>query len=158
MPKKKKPSKRKVSPIPKGYNTVTPAMNQNDAKAEIAFCKKVFGAKVRMTMPGPPGKLIHAELEIGDSVVMISDAIQEPARVSSMFLYVPDVDKTVGKALKAGAKVITPVEDMFWGDRMGRIVDPHGNLWTIATHVEEVPAAEMKKRQKQALKQMSAGA
>ena len=154
----KKTKKRKVSPIPKGYNTVTATMNQTDAKATIGFCKQVFGAKVRMQMPGPGGKLMHAELEIGDSVVMISDSIQEPARASSMFLYVPDVDKTVGKALKAGSKVVMPVQDMFWGDRMGRVVDPYGNFWSVATHIEEVPPAEMKKRQKQALKQAASGA
>jgi PhnB protein len=153
--KKKKAGKKKVNPIPKGYGTVTPALNQNDASATVAFCKKAFGAKLRMKMPAPGGKLMHAELEIGDSVVMLSDAMSEPARVSSLFLYVPDVDKTVSKAIKAGATVMMPVADQFWGDRMGRVVDPQGNLWTIATHVEDVPEAEMKKRQKQAIKQMA---
>src|SRR5688572_12493042 len=135
---KKAKKKKKVSPIAKGFTTVTATMNQRDAAATIAFCKKVFGAKVRLQMPAPGGKLMHAELEIGDSVVMLSDAVQEPARVSGMFLYVPNVDKTVAKAVSAGAKVIMPVQDMFWGDRYGRVIDPQGNYWAIATHVEDV--------------------
>jgi len=153
----KSKKQKKVHPIPKGYGTVTASLNQNDAGALIAFCKKAFGAKVRMTMPGPGGKLMHAELEIGDSVVMISDAVQEPARVAGLFLYVPSVDKTVAKAVKAGAKVITPVQDMFWGDRFGRVCDPFGNFWAIATHVEDVSPAELKKREKALQKQMAGG-
>jgi len=115
--KKKKKSKKKVSPIPKGYHSVTPALNQTDASATIDFCKKAFGAKLRMKMPGSNGKLMHAEIEIGDSVIMLSDAVMEPARVASNFLYVPSVDKTMAKAVKAGAKVVMPAQDMFWGDR-----------------------------------------
>jgi uncharacterized glyoxalase superfamily protein PhnB len=144
----KKKNARSPRPVPRGYRTVTGTMNQVDAAATIAFCKKAFGAKVRMKMPGPGGKLMHAELEIGDSVVMISDAVQEPARVASFFLYVPDVDKTVARAVKAGAKVLMPTMNMFWGDRLGRVIDPFGNYWSVATHVENVSAAEMKKRQK----------
>lgn len=148
--------KKRVNPIPKGYTSVTPSMNQTDASATIAFCKKAFGAKLRMKMPGPGGKLMHAEIEIGDSVVMLSDSVQEPARVASTFLYVPSVDKAVAKAVKAGAKVLMPAADMFWGDRMGRIVDPFGNFWTIATHIENVSPAEVKRREKAARKLMAA--
>jgi uncharacterized glyoxalase superfamily protein PhnB len=154
----KKKSKKKVSPIPKGYHSVTPALNQTNAMATIDFCKKAFGAKLRMKMPGANGKLMHAEIEIGDSVIMLSDAVMEPARVASTFLYVPSVDKTIAKAVKAGAKVVMPAQDMFWGDRFGRIVDPQGNFWSVGTHVEDVSPAEMKKRQKQAAAQMPGGA
>jgi uncharacterized glyoxalase superfamily protein PhnB len=152
----KKKSKKKVNPIPKGYRTVTPYMNQADASATIAFCKKAFGAKLRSKMPGPGGKLMHAEIEIGDSMVMLSDAVQEPARVAGTFLYVPSVDKTLAKAVKAGAKVVMPAQDMFWGDRFARIIDPQGNSWALGTHIEDVTPAEMKKRQKQMEKQMAA--
>jgi PhnB protein len=137
---------KKVKPIPTGYHTVTPALNQADAAKAIEFCKKAFGAKERMRMPGPNGKIMHAELQIGDSIIMLNDAMQEPAQPAGLFLYVPDVDKTVAKAVKAGATLVTPVQDMFWGDRFGRIEDPVGNKWGIATHREDVPPREMKKR------------
>lgn len=150
-----KGGKRKVSPIPEGYASVTPTMNVDDAAAAIAFCKKAFGAKLRTKMPGPGGKLMHAEIVIGDSVVMLSDAVMEPARVSSIFLYVPNVDKTMAKAVKAGATVKMPLMDQFWGDRFGSVVDPQGNIWSMATHVEDVPAAEMRKRTKAAAKEMA---
>jgi uncharacterized glyoxalase superfamily protein PhnB len=137
---------KKVKPVPSGYHSVTPALNQSDAARTIEFCKKAFGAKERMRMPGPGGKIMHAELQIGDSIIMLNDAIQEPAQPAGLFLYVPDVDKTVGKAVKAGATVLMPVQDMFWGDRFGRVEDPSGNRWGIATHREDVPPKEMKKR------------
>lgn len=137
---------KKVKPIPKGYHAVTPALNQADAAKMIEFCKKAFGAKVRMNLAGPGGKVAHAEIEIGDSVVMLNDAVQEPAQPAGLFLYVPDVDKTVAKAVKAGATVLMPVQDMFWGDRFGRIEDPQGNRWGIATHREDVTPRELKKR------------
>jgi PhnB protein len=157
MASKKNGKAKRVPPVPRGYRTVTATMNQNDSAATINFCKKAFGAKLRSKVPGPKGKIMHAELEIGDSVVMLSDAIQEPARVSSMWLYVDNVDKTVAKAVKAGAKVMTPVQDMFWGDRQGRLVDPQGNLWAVASRFEKVSPVEMKKRTKAMMKQMSAG-
>jgi PhnB protein len=150
----KKPAKA-VKPIPKGYGAVTATMNQADASATIAFCKKVFGAKVRMKMGAPGGKLFHAEIEIGDSVVMVSDAMRDPARVASLFVYVPKVDKTIAKAVAAGATVTSPAQDMFWGDRVGHIVDAAGNIWAIATHIENVRPDEMKKRMKLAAKQMA---
>jgi PhnB protein len=156
MAGKKNGKAKKVPPVPRGYRTVTATMNQNDSAATIAFCKKAFGAKVRSKIPGPGGKIMHAELQIGDSVVMLSDAMQEPARVSSMWLYVEKVDKTFAKALQAGAKVIMPVQDQFWGDRFGRIADPQGNLWSLASRVEKVAPAELKKRQKAMMKQMAA--
>jgi PhnB protein len=149
--------KKTVRAVPRGYATVTATMNQADAKGVIAFCKKAFGAKVLLTMPAAGGKLMHAEIEIGNSRIMVSDAVMEPARVSSLFLYVENVDKTIAKAVKAGATERMPTMDMFWGDRMGSVVDPFGNIWSVATHIENVKPAEMKKRQKIALKQLAAG-
>jgi uncharacterized glyoxalase superfamily protein PhnB len=145
---------KKVKPIPTGYHAVTPALNQADAAKMIDFCKKAFGAKVRMNMQGPNGKIMHAEIEIGDSVVMVNDAMQEPAQPAGLFLYVENVDKTIAKAVKAGATMLMPAQDMFWGDRFGRVEDPQGNRWGIATHKEDVTPKEMKKR---AAAQLSGG-
>ena len=135
-----------MKPVPKGYGSVTPSLNVNDAKSLIEFCEKAFGAETRSVMPGPEGKVMHAEIVIGDSLVMLSDAVMEPARPANLFLYVPKVDKTFAKAVKAGAKVLAPVEDAFWGDRWGRIEDPLGNRWSIATRVEDVSKKKLKKR------------
>jgi PhnB protein len=133
-------------------------MNQADAAATIAFCKKAFGAKLRSKMKGPGGKLMHAELEIDGSLIMLSDSIMEPPRESSIFLYVPKVDKTIAKAVKAGATVLMAPEDQFWGDRFGRIKDPQGNTWGVATRIENVSPKEMQKRSKAFAKQMAAAA
>lgn len=151
----KAPAKKKVSPVPRGYATVTATMNQADAAATIAFCQEVFGAKVRTQMPTADGKLMHCELQIGDSVVMISDAIMEPARVASLFLYVPDVDKVYAKALAAGATPIMAPMDQFWGDRFARVIDKFGNHWGLATHVEDLTPAQMKKRSAEAAAAMA---
>jgi len=137
---------KKVKPVPKGFHAVTPALNQANAAQTIDFCKKAFGAKERMRMAGPGGKIMHAEIVIGDSIIMLNDEMQEPAQPASLFLYVPDVDKTVAKAVKAGATVLMAPQDMFWGDRFGRIADPAGNKWGVATHREDVTPREMKKR------------
>lgn len=137
---------KKVRPIPKGYHSVTASLTQDDAAKTIEFCKKAFGAKVLMRMQGPNSKLMHAEILIGDSIVMLTDAIQEPAQPAGLFLYVPDVDKTFARAVKAGGTVVMPVQDMFWGDRFATVRDPSGNRWGIATHREDVPPNEMKKR------------
>jgi PhnB protein len=155
---KKKAAKKPINPVPRQYGSVTPMMNQTDAAATIAFCKKAFGAKLLSKMPGPGGKLMHAEIQIGDSIVMLSDSVMEPARVSSLFMYVPKVDKAMAKAIKAGAEVIMPAQDMFWGDRMGRLKDPAGNLWGLASRFEKVSPAEMKKRMKEETKRMKAEA
>ena len=137
---------KKVRPIPKGYHAVTPALTQEDAAKTIDFCKKAFGGKVLMRMDGPGGRIMHAEVLIGDSIVMLNDVMQEPAQPASLFLYVTDVDKTYARALKAGAMALMPPQDMFWGDRFGRVQDPSGNRWGIATHREDVSPKEMKKR------------
>lgn len=154
----KSAEKKPINPVPRQYGTVTPTMNQTDAGATIAFCKKAFGAKLLTKMAGPGGKLMHAEIQIGDSIVMVSDAVMEPARVSSLFLYVPAVDKAIAKAVKAGAQVISPAQDMFWGDRFGRLKDPFGNLWALASRVEKVSPKEMKLRMKEENKRMKAAA
>jgi PhnB protein len=151
----KKAAKKPINPVPRQYGSVTPTMNQTDAAATIAFCKKAFGAKLLNKMPGPGGKLMHAEIQIGDSIVMLSDAVMEPARVSSLFMYVPKVDKAMEKAVKAGAEVIMPAEDMFWGDRFGRLKDPFGNLWALASRFEKVAPVELKKRMKAETKRMA---
>ena len=137
---------KKVRPIPKGYSSVTPSLIQTDTAKTIEFCKKAFGAKVLMRLDAPGGKIAHAEIQIGDSIIMLNDEMQEPAQPAGLFLYVQDVDKTVAKAVKAGATVLMPVQDMFWGDRFGRLEDPSGNRWGIATHREDVTPKEMKKR------------
>lgn len=151
-----KKTTKKVNPMPRGYRTVTATMNLADAGAMITFCKKAFGAKLRSKTPGAGGKIMHAEIDIGDSVVMLSDAVQEPARIASLWLYVENVDKAIAKAVKAGAKVIMPAQDMFWGDRFGRVSDPQGNLWAIGSRIEKVSPAELKKRSKAFVKQMAA--
>lgn len=139
---------KKVRPIPQGYHTLTPSLNQADAAQTIAFCKKAFGATLLSKVMAPNDKIMHAELQIGDSRMMLSDAVHQPPQASSLFLYVLDVDKTFAKAVKAGATVVMPVTDMFWGDRFGAVKDAQGNSWAIATHTEDVPPAETKKRAK----------
>jgi PhnB protein len=137
---------KKVRPIPKGYHAVTASLTQASSAQTIEFCKKAFGAKVRMKMDGPNGSIMHAEIEIGDSVIMLTDAIRNPAQPAGIFLYVDNVDKVFARALKAGGTSVMPVQNMFWGDRFGSLTDPQGNSWGIATHVEDVAPKEMKKR------------
>jgi PhnB protein len=150
----KKATTRVVNPVPRGYQTVTATMNQDDASATIAFCKKAFGATLRSKIKVPGGRYMHAELQIGDAIVMLSDSLMEPARQSCLFLYVPNVDKTIAKALKAGAKILAPVDNMFWGDRFARVTDPQGNIWELASRMEKVSPSELQKRTKLAIKQM----
>jgi PhnB protein len=149
-----------VKPIPEGYESITPYLTVDDADAAIEFYKRAFGAKERGRMHGPDGKIGHAELEIGGSLVMLSDALPQFATRSpkelggttaSVFMYVEDVDAVVKRALDAGALIETDVSDQFWGDRFGAIKDPFGHVWGIATHVEDVPAEEMAERAKAAL-------
>jgi PhnB protein len=137
---------KKVRPIPKGYHTITASLTQTSAAQTIEFCKKAFGAKLRMKLDAPNGAIAHAEIEIGDSVVMLTDAVREPAQPGSLFLYVADVDKTFARAVKAGATPEMPPQDMFWGDRFGRLRDPQGNAWAVATHVEDLTPREIRKR------------
>jgi len=154
-----------AQPIPDGYHAVQPQLVFEDASKAIAFYQKVFGAKEVMRVPGPGGKIMHAELQIGDSRVLVMDAIRggtslpSPDRPSaaSVMLYVPDVDSTWKKALAAGAKAAMPLDDQFWGDRAGMIIDPFGYPWFIATHVRDVPEDEMRRASQEAVRQMESG-
>jgi uncharacterized glyoxalase superfamily protein PhnB len=138
---------KKVRPVPKGFTTVTPHLSIKDAQAALAFYKKAFGAKVLGKTLAPDGKIMHADLQIGDAHVFVSDPMMgsEPGS-ASVHLYVENADKAWKKAVGAGALVIFPLENSFWGDRYGLLADPFGQKWAISSHVEDVPPAEMKKR------------
>jgi PhnB protein len=144
-----------VKPIPDGYAAVTPYLTVKGAAEAIDFYKKAFGAEEIMRMPMPGGRIAHAEIKIGGSVIMLSDESEEwkafsPQTVGdtsvSLMLYVPDVDATVKRAVDAGATLTMPVADQFYGDRSGGLKDPFGHKWHVATHVEDVPPDEMKRR------------
>ena len=141
-----------VDPVPEGYHTVTPFLTLKDAAGAIDFYKKAFGAQERFRMPTPDGKVAHAELQIGDSVVMLSEALQEPVTSASIYLYVPNADATFDRAVKAGAQSTMPLTDMFWGDRFGRVTDPFGVRWGIATHKEDLSPDEIGRRAAQAMR------
>jgi PhnB protein len=153
----------KVKPVPEGYHTATPYLIFQDAAPAIDFYKKAFAATEIMRMNGPDGKVSHAEIKIGDSVIMLGSApgndLATPQKLNgssvSIFLYLPDVDSTFKQAVSAGAKAVQPLEDMFWGDRFGRLVDPFGHSWSLATHVEDVAPAEMGKRAQEAAAKMA---
>ena len=153
-----------VKAIPEGYHSVSPALAVDGAGEAIEFYKRAFGAKERLRMPGPEGTIAHAELEIGNSVVMLSDpfpqaAVRTPRELGGtsvgIFVYVEDVDAVFEQAVQEGATVTTALEDMFWGDRFGTLTDPYGHSWSLATHVEDVPPEEMEERSKQAMAAMS---
>lgn len=144
-----------VKPIPDGYPRVTPYLHVDGAAAAIEFYVKVLGAKERMRMPGPGGKLGHAELEIGDSIVMLADEFPEmnvhgPRAIGgtpvTIHVYVEDADAVFDAAVEAGATPLRAVEDQFYGDRSGQFEDPWGHHWNVATHVEDVAPGEMEKR------------
>ena len=150
-----------VKKIPDGYHAVTPYLTVRDGAQVIEFYKRAFGAKEIMRMPGPDGKsIMHAEVQIGDSIVMLSAeqpgmGCRAPSSVggptSYLYIYVPDVDAAFKQAVGAGAKVLMPLADMFWGDRYGQVEDPSGHRWGLATHKEDLSPAEIAKRQKQFL-------
>jgi uncharacterized glyoxalase superfamily protein PhnB len=135
-----------VRAIPEGYHSVTPTLNVQGAAKAIDFVKRAFDAEELLRMPGPGGAIMHAEVRIGDSIVMLSDAVRDPATPGNIFLYVNDADAVYEQALKAGAASLMPPTDMFWGDRMGRVKDPCGNLWAIATHTQDLSPEEIAKR------------
>jgi PhnB protein len=145
-----------VKPIPDGYHTVTPYLIIKNAAAAIDFYKKAFGAAELFRYPGPNGNIMHAEIKIGDSIIMMADEFPDMGHVgpqtrggatSSILLYVPDVDAFAMQVEAAGAKVLRPLQDQFYGDRSATFADPFGHLWTVATHKEDVTPAEMEKRQ-----------
>ena len=156
-----------VRPIPEGYHTLTPYFTVRDAVRAIEFYKQAFGAQERGVMKGPDGKVMHAELKIGDSIVMLADEFPEFGAVApesggstsmGLHIYVTDVDDAFDRAVKAGAKVEMPVSDQFWGDRYGKLRDPFGHRWSIATHVKDMSADEMKRSMDEAMAQMQKSA
>ena len=149
-----------VKPIPDGYPQVTPYLIVDGGDAAIAFYTKVLGATERMRMPSPGDRIGHAELTLGDSLVMLADEHPEmgilgPKSVGgtpvTISVYVEDVDSVFERALSEGASSVRPVENQFYGDRSGQFEDPFGHRWSIATHVEDVPPEEMEKRAAEAM-------
>jgi PhnB protein len=145
----------KVRPIPEGYRSVTPYLIVKGAAKAIDFYKKVFGAREKFRMDGPSGTIAHAEIEIGDSVVMLADENPQHGALSpgtvggtpvSIMLYVEDVDRVAEKLTQAGAKMRRPVQDMFYGDRAGGFEDPFGHHWHVSTHIEDVTPEEIERR------------
>ncbi len=141
-----------IKAIPEGYHTVTAFLAVEGAREAIAFYKQAFGAEERASMPTPEGKIMHAEIKIGDSVVMLSDAVMLPATHSALHLYVQDVDAAWAKAVAAGCQVILPLADQFWGDRYGILSDKWGNRWSMASHKEDVSMEEMGRRAREGMK------
>lgn len=164
-------SRRTAKAVPDDYQTITPHIVLDDCAKAIEFYKKAFGAKEALRMPGPGGKIVHAELQVGTSRLMMSDEMQpmpgQPGvykspktagvNTAALFLYVKDVDEWFDRAVKAGCTVRTPLADMFWGDRYGQVIDPFGHTWGMATHTEDLSGAEMKRRQQDAFAEMSGG-
>ncbi len=151
-----------VKPIPQGYHSVTPYLFIKGAASAIDYYKKVFGAEERVRMPGPDGRVMHAELQIGDSIVMLADenlqiGAKSPQTIggtsSSLHVYVQDVDTIAQKAVDAGGQLVRPVKNQFYGDRSGTLIDPFGHMWSVATHIEDVSPEEMKKRMDKAMSQ-----
>jgi uncharacterized glyoxalase superfamily protein PhnB len=143
-----------VKPIPDGFHSATPSLVVGDSKKAIEFYKKAFGAKEIYQFPGPNGKIMHAMIQIGDSIIMMSDEFPDMGARSpnsiggtpiTIHLYVENADKIYNQAINAGAKVVMPIMDAFWGDRYGLVADPDGHSWAIATHQIEMSPEEMRK-------------
>jgi PhnB protein len=152
--------KMAVQPIPEDYTGLVPVLAVDDTAAAIDFYKRALGAQERMRLPSPDGKIAHAEIEISGTVVMLGDdseqrTIKSPEQLGgtsvAVFMYVEDVDATVQQAVDSGAEITMPIDDMFWGDRYGKIVDPYGHEWHIATHKEDLSEEEMAKRAEEAM-------
>jgi PhnB protein len=152
----------KVKAVPDGFHTVTPHLTVRDANRALDFYKKAFGAEVLHSMPAPGGKVMHAAIKIGDSIVMLADEFPEhggattPAGGSgdALHIYIENVDAAFDRAVSAGATVKMPVADMFWGDRYGQVQDPFGHRWSLATHTRDMSPEEMTKEQEKAFSQM----
>ena len=153
-----------VKPIPEGYHSLQVYLAVEDASKAIDFYKEAFGAEETIRMPGPDGSVAHAELQLGDSKLMLSDPfpqsnVRPPSErggpTASVFMYVDDADAVFEQAQTAGATVSMPLEDMFWGDRFGSLTDPFGHVWSVATHIEDVPEAEMAERAATAMSEMA---
>jgi PhnB protein len=156
-----------VKPIPDGFHSVTPYLTLRNASQAIEFYKRAFGAQERFSMPGPDGKVAHAEIMIGNSILMLGEECPQMGNQSpealqgspvGMAVYVENVDDVFNRAVKAGATVKEEVSDKFWGDRAGSLTDPFGHKWTILTHKEDVQPQEMKKRMEQMFKKEMATA
>jgi PhnB protein len=154
----------KVKPIPEGYHSATPYLIVKNAAAALDYYQRAFGATELMRMADPSGKVGHAEIRIGDSVIMLADEFPEMGHkspqtlggtASSIMLYVDDVDTVFKRAIASGAKQVRPVEDQFYGDRSGFLEDPFGHQWAISTHTEDVPPEEMKQRMEAMQKQQA---
>ncbi|MBI2805128.1 MAG: VOC family protein [Planctomycetes bacterium] len=153
-----------VSPIPPGFHSITPHLVVRGAAKAIAFYKKAFGAEEIMSMPGPDGKSVaHAEIKIGDAIIMLGDEwpnmrVASPEKFNgttcSLMIYVKDCDAAFKQAVDAGATVAMPLMNMFWGDRFGKVTDPFGHEWAIATHIEDVSPEECARRGVEAMKEM----
>jgi PhnB protein len=141
-----------VRAIPEGYHSISPSLTCKDAARAIDFYKDVFGAEELMRMPSPDGKISHAELKIGDSIIFLNDEMGPTAAVTPgaqriyLFLYVENADKVFTRAVAAGAQIDMALEDQFWGDRYGKVTDPFGHQWGIATHVEDLAPEDIGKR------------
>jgi PhnB protein len=151
-----------IKAIPDGYHNVTPYLFVRGAATAIDFYKTVFGAKETVRMPGPDGRIMHAEVKIGNSIVMLADenppsGVMSPQTIGGfsvgLHLYVENVDAVIQKAVENGAKTLRPIKDQFYGDRSGSLLDPFGHMWSVATHVEDVSPDEMRKRMKAAMSQ-----
>jgi PhnB protein len=145
-----------VTPIPEGYHTVTPYLVVQGVPTLIDFLKQAFDAQEIMRIPRPDGAIMHAEVRIGDSVVMLSDAMGEwKPMPTSIYLYVNDADATYQRALQAGGTSVMEPANLFYGDRHGSVKDPAGNYWSVATHIEDVPREELAKRAEDFMKQQA---
>jgi PhnB protein len=149
--------------VPDGYHTVTPVLTLDDAQQAIDWYKKAFGAEEGSRAAGPDGKIWHAELRIGNSRIMLHDAMmgekgpkERGGSPAGLWIYVDDCDALFNRALAAGAKVKMPMTDQFWGDRCGTLTDPQGYSWSIATHKEDLTQQELEQRQVEAMKQFAA--
>jgi PhnB protein len=149
---------RNVNPIPQGYHTVTPSLVVRGAEQALDFYRKAFNAEETLRMPGPDGKIIHAEFRIGNSVMMLGEEMPEmggksPASLGgspvSFFIYLENVDEAWQRAINAGAKQVMPLADMFWGDRAGCVDDPFGHHWWLAQHVADLTPEEIKRGQEE---------
>lgn len=145
---------KQAQAIPKGYHTVTPSLAVDGAAKAIDFYKKALGAEERMRFPGPDGKIMHAEIQIGDSVIMLADEMPDQGGKSpkslggtpvGFFVYRDNVDAAWKRAVDAGAKVIMPLADQFWGDRTGCLEDPFGHRWWLAQHIQDLTPEELQK-------------
>jgi len=161
--KKSAPKKKKVAPIPAGYYSVTPYLICRGAAKAIDFYKRAFGAKERLRMNGPDGKVAHAEISIGNSIVMLGDEMPQMGATApptiggtatGLFIYTKNVDQDYARAMSAGCSSEQAPTDMFWGDRYAKLVDPFGHKWSMATHTEDLSPKEMARRGAEAMAQM----